>query len=63
MLRVSVYDPLQSNEDLDIGENGLIKVHSGYVNWNTQFDLEIGDRVGKLLVSGEFFLSNYNSCD
>ncbi|KAJ6109866.1 hypothetical protein N7486_002101 [Penicillium sp. IBT 16267x] len=52
LLRVSVYDPSQSNEILDIGENGLIKVHSGFVNWNTQFEVEIGERVGKLLVSG-----------
>jgi hypothetical protein len=54
MLRVSVYNPFQSGEVQHIGKNGLINVHSGHVNWNTQFDLEIEDRLGKLLVSGEF---------
>lgn len=54
MLRVSVYNPFQSSEVQHIGKNGLINVHSGHVDWKTQFDLEIEDRLGKLLVSGEF---------
>lgn len=56
MLRVSVYDTLQSqvrSEVQHIGDMGLISVHGGQVDWEGQLDREIGDHVGKLLVSGE----------
>ncbi|KAJ5084788.1 hypothetical protein NUU61_009367 [Penicillium alfredii] len=52
MLHVSVYDQLRSdsgNEIQRIGENGLIEVHSGRVNWEKQLDAEIESRIGKLL--------------
>lgn len=55
MLRVSVYDSSHSqiqNEVQHIGDNKLISLHSGHVDWEEQFDSEIGDHVGKMLVSG-----------
>ncbi|CAI7615488.1 unnamed protein product [Penicillium pancosmium] len=35
-----------------IGDNKLISLHSGHVEWEEQLDSEIGDHVGKMLVSG-----------
>jgi hypothetical protein len=55
MLRVFIYDTLQSqaqSEVQHIGGRGLISVHGGQVDWEEQLDREMGDRVGKLLVSG-----------
>lgn len=57
MLRVSVYDTLQSqvrSEVQQIGDSRLISVHAGLVDWEEQLDREIEDHVGKLLVSGWF---------
>lgn len=56
MLYVSIYDPLHTQSENDIqhiGENGLIDVHSGYVNWEQQLDLEIKGQMGKMLVMGK----------
>jgi hypothetical protein len=59
MLRVIIYDALQTqaqSEVQHIGGRGLISVHSGRVDWEEQLDREMGDRVGKLLVSGQSLL-------
>lgn len=56
MLHVSIYDPLRAQSENDIqhiGENGLIDVHSGHVNWEQQLDLEIKGQMGKMLVMGK----------
>jgi hypothetical protein len=56
MLHVSIHDPLraQSEDDIQhIGENGLIDVHSGHVNWEQQLDIEIKGQMGKMLVMGK----------
>ena len=64
MLCVLVYDPFKSDKKVqDIRKSGLIKVYSGYVDWNEQFGTEIEDRIGRLLVSGEYSLSNNDERD
>lgn len=54
MLHVTVYNQLNSaGSTRRIGRNGLITVHSGLVEWESQLESEMNNQIGKLLVTGK----------
>ncbi|KAJ5901439.1 hypothetical protein N7495_001967 [Penicillium taxi] len=56
MLHVTVYDTLTSGASdsiLQIGQNNLIKIHNGLINWENQLESEIQNQIGSLLVTGK----------